>query len=251
MVWFRNLNNIKVDKVYKNGNLVFEDEQILFTTEDKIDKNVLDTVRIKYQKSDLIYQLDSEYANVIGLIKNNITTTKIVEKIILEKGEFKPKNNPGLLKLIVIERHKMSGNIGKAIVKDYGLKNSALALTIAHDSHNLICVGDNDEDIDLAVRKIVEIGGGIVFVQDKKVINFLPLEVAGLMSLSEAPVVEKKLLNIENKLREAGVNSEIEDPILQLAFLSLPVIPVLKITDKGLFDTNEFKIIPLEASEKS
>jgi len=251
LVWFRNLNNIKVDKVYKNGNLVFEDEQILFTTEDKIDKNVLDTVRIKYQKSDLIYQLDSEYANVIGLIKNNITTTKIVEKIILEKGEFKPKNNPGLLKLIVIERHKMSGNIGKAIVKDYGLKNSALALTIAHDSHNLICVGDNDEDIDLAVRKIVEIGGGIVFVQDKKVINFLPLEVAGLMSLSEAPVVEKKLLNIENKLREAGVNSEIEDPILQLAFLSLPVIPVLKITDKGLFDTNEFKIIPLEASEKS
>ena len=250
LVWFKDINNIKVDKVYKNGNLVFEDEKILFVTDDKIDKNVLDTVRVKYQKTDLIYHLNSEYANVIGLVKNNVTTTKILEKIVLQDGEFNPKNNPGLLKLIVIERHKKSGNIGKAIVKDYGLKNSALALTIAHDSHNLICVGDNDDDIDLAIRKIVEIGGGIVYVQDKKVIDFLPLEVAGLMSLSEASVVEKKLLNIENKLREAGVNGEIEDPILQLAFLSLPVIPDLKITDKGLFDTKEFKIISLEASEK-
>jgi len=250
LVWFKDINNIKVDKVYKNGNLVFEDEKTLFNTEDKIDKNVLDTVRVKYQKSDLIYHLNSEYANVIGLIKNNVTTTKIVEKILLQNGEFDPKNNPGLLKLIVIERHKKSGNIGKAIVKDYGLNNSALALTIAHDSHNLICVGDNDDDIDLAVRKIVEIGGGIVFVQDKKIVDFLPLEVAGLMSLSEASVVETKLLSIESKLREAGVNGEIEDPILQLAFLSLPVIPDLKITDKGLFDTKEFKIISLEASEK-
>jgi adenine deaminase len=250
LVWFKDINNIKVDKVYKNGNLVFEDDKILFKTEDKIDKNVLNTVRVIYQKNDLIYHLKSEYANVIGLIKNNVTTTKIVEKIVLQDGEFNPKNNPGLLKLIVIERHKKSGNIGKAIVKDYGLKNSALALTIAHDSHNLICVGDNDDDIDLAVRKIVEIGGGIVFVQDKKVIDFLPLEVAGLMSLSEASVVEKKLFSIESKLREAGVNGEIEDPILQLAFLSLPVIPDLKITDKGLFDTKEFKIISLEASEK-
>ncbi|MDY0010881.1 MAG: adenine deaminase [Candidatus Izemoplasmatales bacterium] len=250
LVWFKDINNIKVDKVYKNGNLVFEDEKTLFNTEDKIDKNVLNTVRVKYQKSDLIYHLNSEYANVIGLIKNNVTTTKIVEKIVLQNGEFNPKNNPGLLKLIVIERHKKSGNIGKAIVKDYGLKNSALALTIAHDSHNLICVGDNDDDIDLAVRKIIEIGGGIVFVQDKKIVDYLPLEVAGLMSLCEASVVETKLLSIESKLREAGVNAEIEDPILQLAFLSLPVIPDLKITDKGLFDTKEFKIISLEASEK-
>jgi adenine deaminase len=167
----------------------------------------------------------------------------------LENGLFLPKNNPGLLKLCVIERHKLSGNIGKGIVKGYGLKSGALAMTVAHDSHNLICLGDNDEDMLLAIRKIKEIGGGIVLVSENEVLDFLRLEVGGLMSNESIDYVEEKLFNLEKLIRNLGVNEDIEDPFLQLAFLSLAVIPELKLTDLGLFDVSQYKMISLEAGD--
>ena len=247
-VLFKSLKEIDIDVVYKDGIKVAENKLPNFKTENVVESLVMDTVKIKYQRKDLEFPLSSNRVNVIGLIKNNVTTTKLVETVVLDNGCFYPKDNTDLLKLCVIERHFKSGNIGKAIVKGYGLKNASLAMTISHDSHNLICIGDNDFDMDKAINKISEIGGGIVLVSNAKVLEFLPLEVGGLMSLNTLDYVEKKLLNLEQLLRNLGVNIEIEDPILQLAFLSLAVIPDLKVTDQGLFDVKKFQIIPLEAS---
>ncbi|MFO7970024.1 MAG: adenine deaminase C-terminal domain-containing protein, partial [Candidatus Izemoplasmatales bacterium] len=151
----------------------------------------------------------------------------------------------------VIERHHGINNIGKGIVKGYGLENGALAMTISHDSHNLVCLGDNDKDMYLAIKKITEIGGGIAVVSKGEILEFLPLEVAGLMSLKQSEFVEEKIHSLEKNIRTLGVKAEIEDPFLQLGFLSLAVIPEIRVTDKGLFDSNKFKLIPLEVRDNN
>ena len=249
LVCFKDLDKIVIEHVFKEGKLVLWNRQLLLEN-CKIDINkVTDTVRIDLENIDLSIRVNKDLVHVIGLIKNNVTTYKLIEKINLEDGLFLPKNNPGLLKLCVIERHKLSGNIGRGIVKGYGMKSGALAMTIAHDSHNLICLGDNDEDMLVAIKKIKDIGGGIVLVSNNKVLDFLCLEVAGLMSSKSIEYVEEKLINLERSIRKLGVNEEIEDPFLQLAFLSLAVIPELKLTDMGLFDVSQYKMINLEAGD--
>ncbi len=248
-VIFKDLNNIQVEDVFKNGVKVVENKKALFESQKINAEKVMNTVNIDMEKIDLVYKLKSNYVNCIGLVKNNVTTTHLKERVVLENNIFEPINNPGLLKLVVLERHKKTGNIGKAIVKDYGLKDGALAMTISHDSHNLICIGDNDLDMSKAINKASEIGGGIVLSSRGKIKEFLQLEVGGLMSLNQIDFVEEKLNNLDKHLRALGVSKDIEDPMLQLAFLSLPVIPELKVSDLGLFDVNAFKIIPLEVGE--
>ena len=248
-VIFKDLNNIQVKDVFKNGVKVVENKKALFESQKINAEKVMNTVNIDMEKIDLVYKLKSNYVNCIGLVKNNVTTTHLKERVVLENNIFEPLNNPGLLKLIILERHKKTGNIGKAIVKGYGLTDGALAMTISHDSHNLICIGDNDLDMSKAINKASEIGGGIVLSSKGKIKEFLQLEVGGLMSLNQIDFVEEKLNNLDKHLRALGVSKDIEDPMLQLAFLSLPVIPELKVTDLGLFDVNAFKIIPLEVGE--
>lgn len=251
LVLFKDLNNIQVDKVYKAGKLLVKDKKAIFKAKKVDATKVLDTVNVDIAKLDLTYKLNSRKVNVIGLIKNNITTKKIIEKVNLDKGIFNPQNNPDLLKLCVIERHHGINNIGKGIVKGYGLENGALAMTISHDSHNLVCLGDNDKDMYLAIKKITEIGGGIAVVSKGEILEFLPLEVAGLMSLKQSEFVEEKIHSLEKNIRTLGVKAEIEDPFLQLGFLSLAVIPEIRVTDKGLFDSNKFKLIPLEVRDNN
>lgn len=251
LVVFKNIKKIDINMVYKKGKLVAKDKQALFESR-KIDPSkLLESVNINLNRINLDLTLKNQLVYIIGLVKNNITTKKIKASIILEKGLFLSKNNPGLLKLAVIERHHSSNNIGFGIVKDYGLSNGALALTIAHDSHNLICIGDNDIDMYKAIEKIKSIGGGIVLASEGHIIDFLPLEVGGLMSLNDGQYVQKKLLNLENEIRKLGVTNDIEDPFLQLAFLSLAVVPEIKVTDKGLFDVEKFQLIKLEVGEDS
>lgn len=250
MVIFDDLNNLQVSQVYKDGNLVAKDHQALFDVHLITNQNVTDTIHLDDQVLDFTIRLDDDLVWVIGLIKNNVSTNKIKEKVILEDSIFSCQNNPGLLKLAVIERHHKTGNIGLGIVKGYGLKKGAVAMTVAHDSHNIICLGDSDEDMVLAVKKIKSIGGGIVLVSNGKVISHIQLEVGGLMSAKSADYVIDQLRNLEDHIKAMGLNPEIEDPFLQLAFLSLPVIPHIKVTDLGLFDVDEFKVIPLEVREK-
>ncbi len=249
LVLFKDINDIQPEKVFKKGKLLAERGKALFKTEDPDFSEVIDTVNVDLENIDLKFALKSDKVNVIQLIENNVTTKKLVKTIKLAGDEFLPKNNPDLLKLMVIERHHRTGNIGRGILTGYGLENGAIALTIAHDSHNLIVVGDNDDDMMTAIKRIKKIQGGIVLASGGKILEELPLKIGGLMSTDEPEFVIRKLINLENLMRKMGVKDNIDDPFLALAFLSLPVIPDLKCTDLGLFDVLKFKLISLEADD--
>jgi adenine deaminase len=143
----------------------------------------------------------------------------------------------------VVERHKATGNIGIGFVQGFGLKKGAIGSSVAHDSHNIVLVGTNDADMLKAVEVIQTMKGGLAAVLDGKVLASLPLPVAGLMS--EAPIAQANH-QLEALLRAAKtLGCKIPDPFMTLSFLSLPVIPELKLTDKGLVDVNQFKFVPL------
>lgn len=249
-VVFDDLSKIIVKQVYKAGKLVAMNYQPLFESLTSDASSVSDTMNIDISNLDLQMILKSDLVNIIGLVKNNVTTKRIVERIKLDSGIFEARDNPDLLKLCVLERHKFTGNIGKAIVKGYGLKSGAIAMTIAHDSHNLIVIGDNDSDMMVAVNKVKDINGGIVICSDGQVLEHLALKVGGIMSLDNPDFVEAKLIRLEEIARKLGVSKDIEDPFLQLAFLSLPVIPEIKLTDLGLFDVERFKLITNEVGDE-
>ncbi|XMB72131.1 adenine deaminase [Mycoplasmatota bacterium WC30] len=249
LIVFKDLHNIKPIYVYKKGKLVAKNNKALFESKPVFDSSVLNTVHFDIEKFSYKYNLKSGFVNVIQLVKNNITTRKHIEVVDLIDGDINLNNSRDILKLFVVERHHNTGNVGKALLSGYGLKNAAIALSIAHDSHNVIVVGDNEKDVIIALNKIKEMTGGIVLVSGGKIIDSLILEVAGLMTDEPATHVKEKLEHMEEKAREFGVSEDIVDPFLSLGFLSLPVIPDIKCTDKGLFDVRNFKIIPLEAGE--
>ena len=194
-------------------------------------------------EEDLIIPLSQSKAHVIGLIDGQIITKKLVEEVPVENGYFKA--NETYSKIAVIERHHNTGNKAVASLKNFSIKNGAIAQTIAHDSHNIVCVGDNDADMVLAVNTLIEKQGGIVLVSEGKVLDHLNLPIAGLISTLSAKQVTHKLKEMLDAAKALGINPQ-ADPFLTLAFLALPVIPEIKITDKGLFDVGAFKHIPVE-----
>jgi adenine deaminase len=248
LVVFEDINNIQPNYVIKNGKIISWNEKPLFDSEPLIDESVLNTVNFDISDFKFAYNLKFDIVNIIKFVKNNIITKAIVEEVELKNNDVILKDD--LLKLFIVERHKNTGNIGKALLTGYGLKNAAIALSIAHDSHNIVLVSDNELDSMIALEKIKEIQGGIVLVHNQKIVDYLQLEVAGIMTNKPGEYVKDKLENLDKEARKLGVSDEIEDPFLSLAFLSLPVIPDLKCTDKGLFDVRKFKIIPLEAGEE-
>jgi len=249
LVIFDSLECIQPRQVYKDGHMVVENAEILFTTPSINQQEVCNTVKFNPDAISLNLRLKSTRVKVIGLVNNNVTTTKEIATVKVENGLYQNTPHSKILKLAVIERHHFSNRVGLGLVKGYGLQYGAVAMTIAHDSHNLICIGDSDYDMMLAIRKIHEIQGGIVLVQGGKIMDSLTLEVAGLMTKQVSETVRNKLRNMEKIVRSMGVGGEIVDPFLQLAFLSLPVIPELKLTDMGLFDASEYQIVPIEAGD--
>jgi len=248
LIVFDSLRKIEPILVYKKGELVAKDNIPLFAPPKLHDQKVLSSVRYDPLDLDFKLRLKSDKVYVIGLEKNNVTTKKMIESVKLKDGLYVQENNTDILKLAIVERHRDSKRVGLALVKGYGLRGGAVALSIAHDSHNVICIGDNDEDMMLAVKTIKGIGGGIVLIKNHDVFDYLRLEVAGLMTSSDHRHVEGKLNRLNQAIHQMGVSDE-DDPFLSLAFLSLPVIPELKCTDFGLFDVGSFKLIPLEARE--
>jgi adenine deaminase len=177
------------------------------------------------------------------LIPDQIVTKKVMKRILLNQGVAYPNLKEDILKIVVVERHKATGNIGIGFVQGFGLKKGAIGSSVAHDSHNIVLVGTNDADMLKAVEVIQTMKGGLAAVLDGKVLASLPLPVAGLMS--EAPIAQANH-QLEALLRAAKtLGCKIPDPFMTLSFLSLPVIPELKLTDKGLVDVNQFKFVPL------
>jgi adenine deaminase len=241
-----NLKEFNVEKVYKKGILVGENKKPLFKGNYVDNSKVIDTINIlDIKKENLSIKRKSDIVNVIRLLPHNLVTEKVTRKVDLENDEFKYNDKLDILKLVVLERHKNTKNIGLGLVENFKLKNGAIASTIAHDSHNIIAVGDNDEDILNAIKEVESIGGGIAISSQNEILDSLPLIIGGLMSDKDIEYVNSKLNNMlciaHDKL---NVSKEI-DPFMTLSFLALPVIPQIKLTDKGLFDVVKFDFIEL------
>lgn len=182
-----------------------------------------------------------EDTDVIGILEGKIITEHLNETIAIVDGDKRPDLSRDLIKIAVIERHGKNGNMATGFVRGFNLKRGAIASTVCHDHHNIAVVGADYDDMALAANRLGDIEGGFVVVEGGKVLAELPLPVAGLMSLESYEVVHDQLVDLRKAARDLGVT--LEEPFLQLAFLALPVIPSLKITDRGLVDVNKFEII--------
>ena len=243
---FDNLDEWKPRQVYKDGRLAVDNGQLLQEGRNCDSSSLEHTVNLATVTVESFrLPLKTEMANVIGLVPYQIVTNKAALSVKRVDGCAVSDVENDILKLAVLERHHATGNIGLGLVKGFGLKRGALASTVGHDSHNLIVIGTNDEDMLAAVQELQRIGGGICIAEDGQIRGALPLPVGGLMTNEPALMVAKQQAEMIALAREMGV-PEFYSPFLTLAFLSLPVIPSLKLTDRGLVDVDSFKFIPLE-----
>ncbi|MFQ6083760.1 MAG: adenine deaminase [Candidatus Aminicenantia bacterium] len=244
LVVVENLSDFEIKMVFKSGKLVVDQGELVIELTQYIDRSVLDTVHIKPISEENLKIMDKgKKVKVIEIIPNQIITKKLIVTPTVRNGVLVSDIKRDILKMAVIERHKMSGDIGLGLVKGFGLQNGALASSVAHDSHNILVVGTDDQSMILAVQEITKMGGGFVVVSQGEVKAFLSLPIAGLMSNESAEIVIEKLKKLLEAARKLG--SKIDNPFITLSFLALPVIPSLKLTDEGLVDVDEFKIVPL------
>ncbi|MEG1868733.1 MAG: adenine deaminase [Clostridiales bacterium] len=225
-----NLRDFTVDKVYKNGKQYVEHGEY---KPRKIGKVTLPS--LKNIKFPLIG--NHKYARVIKAFPADLIT----EEIIYTAEEV--ANNHNIAKLMVVERHGKNGNIGFGLVEGFDLKAGCIATTIAHDSHNLLALGIDDEEMIFAAQALGKQGGGAIITKNKKVLAALPLPIAGLMTWEDAKTVAKKEEEFLKAKSELGIS--MDSPLMTLSFLALPVIPKLKLTDMGLFNGEDFDFVPL------
>ncbi|MEW6409441.1 MAG: adenine deaminase [Nitrospirota bacterium] len=251
MVVLDDPKEITVMKVFKSGKVVAEDRKVLLEVSRK-DIIMNSTIKLTIEEKDRLrikvntQELKAEnkiMIKVIEVIPNQILTNKRIEEAKIVDGEILSDTDRDMLKIAVFERHRASKNIGIGFVKGFGFKNGAIASSVAHDSHNIVVVGVNDRDMLTAVKEIIKMNGGQVVVSDGEILCALPLPIAGLMSNRPIEEVSKKVEELKEAARKIGCI--LPDPFMTLSFLALPVIPELKITDKGLVDVNSFRIVPL------
>jgi adenine deaminase len=224
------LKSLRIDMVFSKGKLVAKEGKPLFSAPQTADKSLTDSVKIKpFDIERLRLTPPGKAEPVIEVVPGQIITKKR-----LEKPTSIPDIEKDILKLVVVERHKASGNIGVGLVKGFGLKRGALASSVAHDSHNIIAVGASDEDIFIAVKEIESLRGGLVAVGGGKVLASLALPVAGLLSDEPLENVVNKLEGLEKTASELGAT--LPSPWATLSFLALPVIPEIRLTDRGLVE---------------
>lgn len=249
IVLLDNLKDFNVQRVLIEGEEVALDNEYLPEVVRHDISEMSKSFRVKdFSIEKLKLKLKSNRVNVIDIIPGGVVTGKSEAEVKLDnEGDFIWQSDQDIVKLAVVERHKNTGNVAVALLRGYGIKTGAVAISIAHDSHNIIVAGTNDEDMAFAVEKLIEQAGGIVLVDGKEVINSMPMVVGGIMSDQSGEWVSEKMKKVnEDAYEKLGVNTDIE-PIMTLCFMSLPVIPELKLTDMGLFDVTKFDFITVEA----
>ncbi|MBC2297384.1 adenine deaminase [Listeria welshimeri] len=250
IVFLKDLQTIEISKVLKNGQVVVENGARNEAAFEKQQSETFISPKIQHHlsKQDLELPLTNDTCYVIGMKQNNLFTEKLMEQVNVENGKFVPSIEKDLLKMAVVERHHNTGCVGVGIVKGFGLKEGAIATTVAHDSHNIVAVGVSDEAMEKAINYVTEMGGGIAVVDGTgKVLHDLALPVAGLLSNKPYEEVERDLAGLLKAFNQIS-NAKGFDPFLTLSFLTLPVIPELKLTDQGLFDFATFQIISNEVN---
>lgn len=235
LVLLSDLRECEVCAVYKDGapvETLFENR-----TAAPVPDALLHSVHLAdICEQDLALRVNGK-AHVIEMVPYQITTRHLIEEVPTENGFFKPDSV--YTKLCVAERHGKNGNLAVCPLKGYGITNGAIATSVAHDSHNVIAAGDNDADLVLAMRRIREIGGGYVLVSGGEVLGEVPLRIGGLMSTAPWEEISQNACAVLSKAKSMGIPYPV-DPFTSLSFLALPVIPELRLTDRGLFDVTTF-----------
>ncbi|MGM9951242.1 MAG: adenine deaminase [Lysinibacillus sp.] len=249
-VMLEELETMKPAAVWKNGRKVAESGMMLTESPVKVEvpDRILQSVRLpELSAADLALPMKGTKANIIEVIPNQIVTKKLLADVDVVDGYFRPNVDKDYLKIAVFERHNLLRTKSIAIVHGLGLQAGAVATTIAHDSHNAIVVGTNDEDMLTALRALEQMNGGLVVAEAGKVLAQMALPVGGIMTNVEAQQAEQQLHEVHKALHNIHPTCHFH-LFLTLSFLSLPVIPALKLTDTGLFDVEAFQHIPVDAS---
>ncbi|EQC42978.1 adenine deaminase [Bacteriovorax sp. BSW11_IV] len=244
IVLLKDLKSVEIDDVFIGGKLVSElplkeelDDKLLASCPPN--ENTMN--RKSLTKEDINYNFENgAHYNVIEIVKDEIITNHL-------KIEFKDEKfqEDDIKKIIVVERYGKNRPVAHGLVKGSGLTSGAIASSVAHDSHNIIVIGDNEDDMIMAANSLIECGGGFCVVENQKLLSRLELPIAGLISLESGDFIADKISHLKVACNKIGII--LSEPFIQMAFLALPVIPTLKITDQGLVDVTTFKVISLKA----
>ncbi len=246
------LKTFKPDIVLKDGQVVAQDGKLAVEIPENDAIATRNSVNVRWITMD-DFKIPTEGEGIkkvraLEVIPHQLITKSVMSDVKVVDGNAVSNVDTDTLKICVIERHRATGNIGKGFVKGFNLKCGAIASTVAHDSHNMIVIGTNDFDMYTAAVALIKCQGGKVVVKDGEIISQLPLPIAGLMSDKEFDFVVEKCDELNKAAHSIGC--KLEDPFMTMGFLSLPVIPELKITDKGVFDTNKFDFVDIFEGEK-
>jgi adenine deaminase len=237
------LERFNIAQVFAAGQLVAEDGRFLPSPAELPRVPLQSTMHLDLTALDFTIAAGEGPAKVIGVIPEQVITERLSVQVPVKNSQAVADPAQDLLKIAVVERHRNTGNVGLGFVKGFGLRKGAIASSVAHDSHNIVAVGTNDADIRAAVEAVAKMGGAQVVVADGQVKAQLPLPIAGLMSDQPLEKVRDHLEALTAAAQELGC--VLPDPLMTMSFLSLPVIPTLKLTDKGLVDVEQFAIVPL------
>ncbi|HUP26842.1 MAG TPA: adenine deaminase [Chloroflexia bacterium] len=243
LITFADLEDLRVTRTFASGRMVAENGKLL---ERQTNSTLLPPNRIVtpgLSKESFAIKAEGKSARVILARPEQIVTGSAIEDVVSIGGYVVASPDRDLLKIAVVERHAGTGNVGVGLLRGFGLKRGAMASSVAHDSHNVVVVGTSDEDMLLAVSTVVGMSGGICAVESGGVLAALPLPVAGLMSDAPLDRVRDGMDRLLDAARSLGC--QLDNPYMAMAFLALPVIPELKITDKGLVDVSAFQLVPL------
>lgn len=249
LILLDDLQSFKVDKVWIGGELVAENGKYLPEISPADISSVRGSVKVKdFSVDRLKMHLVRGKVNVIKILTGGVVSKKIIADVERDaEGDFIFNPAQDICKVAVIERHHETGKVGLGLLSGYGIKRGAVAVSVAHDSHNIIAAGTNNADIFCAVDALIKMEGGMVLVVDGKIISSIALPIAGLMSDLSGEELKEKLDALHEKAHaELGISRDVE-PVMTLTFMSLPVIPEIKLTARGLFDYDSFKFIALEA----
>lgn len=239
--------DFSVDEVYIAGEHTASGKQYLPETVHASIESVSGRMNVKrFGASRLELKLKSRHVRVMEILPGSVVTKETEAYVDLDEDGIWHRNEEDIIKIAVVERHHGTGNVGVGLIKGFNLKNGAVATSIAHDSHNIIVAGDNDADMVLAVHELIDLGGGMTVVKQGQVIESVQHEIAGLMTDLPGEVVAEKLASIiTTARRELDITGGV-DPFMTLCFMSLVVIPELKITDLGLFRLADYDFVPVE-----
>jgi len=249
IVLLDDLTRFQVRRVFIEGREAARDGKYLLPVKRRSIETVTGSVRVKdFGVEKLRLKLKGDRVHTIDIEPGGVVTTKGVAQVrVGPDGDFVRDPAQDIIKVAVVERHQGTGNVAVALLRNYGLRHGAVALSIAHDSHNIIVVGVSNEEMAFAVEQLIAQGGGVILTREGSILESMPMPIGGIMSDQSGDWVDKKLTSLHNIAHDKlGISGDVE-PIMTLCFMSLAVIPEVKLTDMGLFDLARFDFIPLEA----